>query len=134
MFRFDSQPVCGVENVYFGLLLDVVVDLKHHISELFAARVVELTLYVRSGEACCNLIGIPPFLEVHPTLCCNAFAFLAAETGVGGGAASCSAVLCIASSCMEYSTGFFVCRVFTVRRCASYFNVGHCDVLRRCDC
>ena len=37
----------------------------------------------------------------------SAFAFLAAEAGVGGGAASCSAVLCIASSCMAFSTGIF---------------------------
>ena len=37
----------------------------------------------------------------------SAFAFLAAEAGVGGGAASCSAVLCIAISCMDYSTGIY---------------------------
>ena len=39
VFRFDSQPVYGVKNVYFGLLLDVVVVLKHDVSELLAARV-----------------------------------------------------------------------------------------------
>ena len=39
----------------------------------------------------------------------SAFAFLAAEDGMGGagGAASCYAVLCIVSSCMAYSTGIF---------------------------
>ena len=38
-----------------------------------------------------------------------AVAFLAAEDGMGGAgsAASCSAVLCIVSSCMAYSTGIF---------------------------
>ena len=36
----------------------------------------------------------------------SAHAFLAAEDGMGG-AASCSAVLCIVSSCMAYSTGIF---------------------------
>ena len=71
VFRLDSQPVYGVENVSFGLLLDVVVVLEHYVSELFAARIHELTLYVRSGEARYDIIGIPPFLEVDPTLSCN---------------------------------------------------------------
>ena len=40
VFRFDSQPVYGVKNVYFGLLLNVAVVLKHDVSELLAARVL----------------------------------------------------------------------------------------------
>ena len=39
VFRFDSQPVYGVENVYFGLLLDVVVVLEHHVSELLLQHI-----------------------------------------------------------------------------------------------